>query len=355
MRVAVRYLDHHGMSGIKRYSLEILAGLRRLGVDAVPDHMFHKEWRIGGRPVGGLVTMSIGRYLPVRRADVVHSTHYMVQPRTGPSHVVTIHDVMPSTRPHLYRLDARGKARHDGEVRRALRRSWVVTDTQASKDEILATFDEADAGRIVPVHLAVDHERFYNDAATRGQGPLNPGKMTVAVFMNPEWRKRLDLLAEAALDLPFVHLVHAGSERTMKGHEGALARNRTACAALAQAGRYTSLGAVSDTQLRELFTRADLVVHPSMAEGFSLPPLEALACGARVLASDIPPHREILGSHARYVALEALQGELASLWDGEAVREDAFSPLAARLAHAKTFQWERTAAETLTVYRRALE
>jgi glycosyltransferase involved in cell wall biosynthesis len=87
-----------------------------------------------------------------------------------------------------------------------------------------------------------------------------------------------------------------------------------------------------------------------------LPPLEALACGARVVASDIAPHREVLGGHARFVALDvaALHRELEAVWDGEGVREDRFPDAAARLAHARTFTWERTAGLTKVAYEEAL-
>jgi glycosyltransferase involved in cell wall biosynthesis len=357
LRVAVRYLDVHGMSGIKRYSLELLAALRRIGVDARPSRHLYREWRVRGRPVGGLVTMKLGYYLPALGADVVHSTHYTIIPRVGRSDVVTVHDVMPSAHPDLYALDARGKARHDQGVRRALRR-WVVTDTEASRQEIVRLFPEAEASHIVPVHLGVDHDRFHPPTGAEPTAlPLRPGMLNVAVFMNPEWRKRVDLLLRAALRLPFVHVLHGGTTWTIRGQEGALLRNQEAARALQAEGRYTALGPLDDRGLRDLFAHADVVVHPSAAEGFSLPPLEALACGARVLASDIPPHREVLGEAARYCALteEALAGALQDLWDGGSVADARFPPLARRLAHARSFTWERTAEQTLAVYRRATE
>lgn len=356
LRVAVRFLNVRGMSGIKRYSLELTSALQRLGVEARPSPHLHKEWRIHGRPIAGLLSMKLGYYLPVLGADIVHSTHYTVIPRVGRSNVVTIHDVMPSAHPALYALDRRGQAHHDRNVRRALRR-WVVTDTAASKQEILRVFPQADAARIVPVHLGVDHRRFHPPQGEAASLPLRPGMLNVAVFMNPEWRKRVDLLLRAALHLPFVHVLHGGTRRIIGGQEGALKRNDQAAHALHAQGRYTALGELDDAGLRGLFSQADVVVHPSMAEGFSLPPLEALACGARVLASDIPPHREVLGDAARYFPMseEGIVDALARVWDGQGVADARFPPLAERLAHARRFTWERTATQTLQVYQRALE
>lgn len=357
MRVAVRYLNARGMSGIKRYSLELISGLQRLGIDARPSRHLYREYRILGRPVGGLVTMKLGYYIPALGADLVHSTHYVLIPRIGRSDVVTVHDVMPSAHPELYNLTEREKAGHDGAVRSALQR-WVVTDTAASKLEILRLFPETDPTHIVPVHLGVDHARFHPPARDEPHVlPLRAGMLNVAVFMNPELRKRVDLLLRAALRLPFVNILHGGTRWTIHGQQGALRRNDEAARALQAQGRYTALGTLDDAGLRDLFAHSDVVVHPSMAEGFSLPPLEALACGARVLASDIPPHREVLGDAARYLPLseEGITEALTSVWDGQAVIDARFPPMHKRVAHAKSFTWDRTAQETAAVYRQAIE
>jgi glycosyltransferase involved in cell wall biosynthesis len=353
MRVAVRYLDTHGMSGIKRYSLELVSSLRALGVDARAQRHLYREWRLRGRAVGGLVTMTLGHYLPSLGADIVHATHYTIVPRVGRRDVTTVHDLIPSTRPDLFGLDAKDKARHDDGVRRALGSRWVVADTEATKADLVRHFG-ADADRVTTVHLGIDHGRFHPPPGPGASEPWAPGRLTVAVFMNPEWRKRVDLVCKAALRLPFVHVVHAGTSWTMRGHEGALARNTAAAGELAAQGRYEALGAVSDERLRDLFQRADVFVHLSEAEGFGLPPLEAMACGARVIASDIPVHREVLGDAARYVPVsdDALAAALQDAWDGERVRDGAFPARESRLIHARSFTWERTAQGVLGVYGR---
>ena len=61
-------------------------------------------------------------------------------------------------------------------------------------------------------------------------------------------------------------------------------------------------GFVSDDALACLYTGAAAVVMPSLAEGFGLPAVEAAACGAPVVLSDIPAHRETLGDEALFFA-----------------------------------------------------
>lgn len=67
-------------------------------------------------------------------------------------------------------------------------------------------------------------------------------------------------------------------------------------------------GYVDATYLDELYATCAAMVYPSQWEGFGIPPLEALACGAPVIASDIPAHREVVADAAIYVRL----GEAAS-------------------------------------------
>ena len=65
-------------------------------------------------------------------------------------------------------------------------------------------------------------------------------------------------------------------------------------------GRVLLPGYVSDEQLACLYTAAAAAVVPSLAEGFGLPAVEAAACGAPVVLSELPAHRETLGDAALY-------------------------------------------------------
>jgi glycosyltransferase involved in cell wall biosynthesis len=64
--------------------------------------------------------------------------------------------------------------------------------------------------------------------------------------------------------------------------------------------RLVFTGRVSDAELTSLYRNADVFVAPSLYEGFGLTPLEAQSFGCRVIASDIPAHREVLHSSVRY-------------------------------------------------------
>jgi glycosyltransferase involved in cell wall biosynthesis len=84
-------------------------------------------------------------------------------------------------------------------------------------------------------------------------------------------------------------------------------------------------------------------VFPSDDEGFGLPPVEALACGTPVVASDIPVLREVLGDRATFIDREDVEGLLAA---GAAARRPAPAPPA--------WTWEDAARATWDVYAEAL-
>lgn len=148
-----------------------------------------------------------------------------------------------------------------------------------------------------------------------------------------EPRKNLDTLAEACqrAGLP---LVLAGS----LGSYPPPARARV-------------LGWVPGSDLPALFGSVSVVAYPSRYEGFGLPPLEAMACGAPVVASRIPPLCEILGSGAELVDCSRVEDLAAVLGDLARDPERRTELARAGLAQARTFSWEATARATAEVYR----
>jgi glycosyltransferase involved in cell wall biosynthesis len=112
------------------------------------------------------------------------------------------------------------------------------------------------------------------------------------------------------------------------------------------------VGKVSDSDLRWLYCACRMYINPSLYEGFGLPLLEAMACGAACLASDTSSLPEIGGAAAIYVSpheAEQWADTIAALWDDT----DRCAELG-RLGRARSqqFSWERAARETLAIYRR---
>jgi glycosyltransferase involved in cell wall biosynthesis len=110
------------------------------------------------------------------------------------------------------------------------------------------------------------------------------------------------------------------------------------------------LGFVDDEDLPSLYQLSDLFVFPSLYEGFGLPPLEAMACGVPVVASDRPCLPEVLGERALMVDGENVE-ELADAMGRAIMDNDLRSELIQYgLERVKMFTWASAAKTLLDAY-----
>lgn len=115
------------------------------------------------------------------------------------------------------------------------------------------------------------------------------------------------------------------------------------------------LGRVSDLELITLYSMADIFAFPSFFEGFGIPPLEAMACGAPIITSDTSSLPEVVGDAAILVNphdIDALSHAITRLIDNEGLREELRQKGFQRIQH---FSWPQTARKMLAVYQRLYE
>ncbi|HWS15971.1 MAG TPA: glycosyltransferase family 1 protein, partial [Candidatus Methylomirabilis sp.] len=171
----------------------------------------------------------------------------------------------------------------------------VVTISETAREEIARTF------RIPPERVAVVYP-WVKDAFFAGEGPP-PARSPVAgeylLYVGLRIaHKNLDGLVRAFLlvsgEFPTLKLVVAGKRYTAPD----MVDRWKADPRLA--GRLVEILDPPDETLRALYAGARAFVFPSLAEGFGLPPLEAMASGVPVVCSDIPVFREVYGDAVRY-------------------------------------------------------
>jgi alpha-1,3-rhamnosyl/mannosyltransferase len=122
---------------------------------------------------------------------------------------------------------------------------------------------------------------------------------------------------------------------------------------LIRRGEARMVGYVPQAGLPALYAGARMLVYPSLYEGFGLPPLEAMACGVPVIASDRASLPEVVGDAG--IQIEALDETAITQAMRALIEDDAFHGRlsAAGSKRAARFSWEQCAARTLAVYRNA--
>jgi alpha-1,3-rhamnosyl/mannosyltransferase len=168
-----------------------------------------------------------------------------------------------------------------------------------------------------------------------------------------EPRKNFDRLLAAHARLPLV--LRARTPLVIAGGRGwGRALDDDLAARAQRDGSLRLLGHVPDADLVALYARAAVVAYPSLYEGFGLPVVEAMACGAPVVTSGSTALRDTAGDAALLV--DPLDTDAIAVALRRALEDDELAAgLRARgLAHAARFTWDRTATGMIESWRTAL-
>lgn len=286
-----------------------------------------------------------------------HATDFVLPPSRARRKLLTVHDLaflffpdaaMPSLHHYLNTVVPRSVARAD----------QVIADSSHTARDLAEQW-HVPAEKLSVVQGGVDHTHFrpVTDPARvtavrqRYVGDSRPYILAVSRL---EPRKNHVRLIEAfARARTAAHLPHRLIIAGRKGwlFDDIFARVRD----LHLEEHVTFPGFVDDADLPALYTGAEFVAYPSLYEGFGLPIIEALACGAPVLTGNNSCLPEAAGPGALYV--DSL--DVDSIADGLqrlALDDDLRRTLASKgHAHAAQFTWERSAAQLLAAYRRVLD
>jgi len=285
------------------------------------------------------------------RPDVFHAPHYVLPAAVTCRSVVTIHDCIHLMFPQ-YLPNKMAYAYARASMWAAVKRSdRILTVSEASKRDILHFFNVAPE-KIVVVYNAID-DHFWltppDEEVARVRERYQLDHQFILYVGNIKPHKNLVRLIEAFAELrrtgfEELKLLIIGDEisklpslrRAVHGHK------------LHKHVRF--LGYVSDDTLRVLYRLASLFVFPSLYEGFGLPPLEAMASGTPVVASNQSSLPEVMGDAAVLVD----PYDVGSIVEGMR-RVLADSDLAADLRRrgperAREFSWAQSVEKTRTVY-----
>lgn len=300
---------------------------------------------------GLLRLATLGLLARQRGVDCLHVQYMGPLGYAGPL-VATVHDLAYLHMPESFSVPLRLGLRVlvPRTVARATR---VITDSEFSRQDLMARYG-VDPGKLAVIPLAPAphfHPRPpVETAAVLARYGLRPGFVFSVGRLNP--RKNLErlLLAHGRLRAgggSRAILVIAG--RPDHGNARVLRQLRDS------SGRsgVRFVGVIPDADLPHFYGGAACFVYPSLFEGFGLPVVEAMACGAPVVSSDRAALPEVVGEAGLLVdpeSVEALAGAMARLVGDEVLASD----LGQRgLEHSRRYSWSETVRRTLGVYREA--
>ncbi len=296
--------------------------------------------------------------LQSERIDVYHSTNYMIPLLAFPRRrkgkircVTTIHDVIPMIFPH--HAPRSRKARVYPIYRRLMievgkRSDVILTDSEASRRDVIRHLripsERAGAVHVVPCGVS---DRFCPKDKPRPTG--NHERSIIYVGRADPYKNVATLIrafAAARMQCPFpVRLFIAGSPDPRYPDAQQLA------AELGVDSAMTWTGYLTDDELVAVYQDADLLVHPSRYEGFGLQVAEAMRCGIPVVCSNSGSLPEVAGDAAILLDPDDVDGFTAAIERVLTTPDLALSLREKGLRQAAQFTWERTARETLDVYR----
>jgi glycosyltransferase involved in cell wall biosynthesis len=285
-----------------------------------------------------------------RDIRIYHATDYLVPKLRRTPVVATIYDAIPLAHPAWTNPRLRSL------------KNWLLRTSAESADRVIAISHAAvselvdhyriprERIRVVPlgVHsrwFEKMDEKFVNEVLAKYR--LEPGYILHVGTLQP--RKNLEKLLAAYEALP--QHVQAARQLVLVGKYGWGAEKLREKLELQRAmGRIVWLDYVNEAELGALYQRAGLFAYPSLAEGFGLPVVEALACGLPVVANDLPVLRETADCYAEFADANDVSDLAAAILRAQEHR-DSPERRQERQQHARRFDWKTCARRTIDVYR----
>lgn len=294
--------------------------------------------------------LGLRRYARERAIDVFHGTNYEVPFRKACPTVVTIHDLSLMLHPqtHLSAAVRRWRRRRRFMIRAA---TIIVTPTETVRREVCEHLGVPGADVVaVPeaareIFMPIPYERT---AATRKRLGITGDFLLYVGTIEP--RKNLVTLVNAFREARGA--IEGDIQLVIAGQKGWLADELFDGMTREPGILFT--GYLPDEDLCDLYSSCRAFIYPSLYEGFGLPPLEAMACGAPVIASRIPSISEVVGDAA--VLFEPTDTVALVRSITEVAGNDAFrkSLRETGLKHVRQYSWTNTARQMREVYNEAI-
>ncbi|MGQ0537436.1 MAG: glycosyltransferase family 4 protein [Gemmatimonadaceae bacterium] len=328
-----------------------LAAPPRVVTTRLPARALRYSWSLAGMPriehlVGGKVGM-------------VHAPASVCLPTLRAPQLTTVHDVFSTKLPALLSLRQRLVLTRHLERAAIKRSAHVIADSESTRRDVMELFG-LPAERITVVPLGIDHAAFrpvVDEGSLAAIRNVYGCGDRFVLYVGSLYSRKVGRLLEAfasAVQLardPECQLVLVGGRPEASARALSLGEQ---VRALQLKNRVIITGTVPAGHIPVLMSAATAFAYVSFYEGFGLPPLEAMACGAPVVASNVSSIPEVVGDGGWLVSPHDAD-EIAWALGTLLTDADRRAELRKRaLRQAARFSWERTIQSTLETYRRVL-
>ena len=285
-------------------------------------------------------------------ADVWHGPHYTMPLRAPIPTVVTVHDLTFFDHPEWHERTKVPYFRR--MIKASARRATEIVCVSEFTAHRLAAIAPP-RGRVTVARHGVDHRRFRTEGDAAADRALLAAHGITAPYIGfvGTLEPRKDVPTLVAAFAPLTH-DHPDLRLALVGGDGwGVDQIRTAITNSGAATHIVRTGYVDDDVVPALYRQAEAVVYPSFEEGFGVPALEALACGAPLVTTAGSALAEVVGDAARIVPVHdevALAAALREVVEDHAVAA-ALRQRGPR--QARPFTWARSIEQHLEVYERA--
>jgi len=336
------------LTGVGHYTLELTRNLALVAPSdsftlISPHGWLKRRWWSVGLPL----------HLARNSFDLFHGTNYEIPLWSRRPSVVTIHDLSLLLHPEAHEnyLVRRARWRLPLMAKRA---SKIITPSSSVKNEVCEQFGiPSEKVAVTPEAPRMAFKRREDAQVFELRKRLGIDQEFILFVGTIEPRKNLRLLVEAFEQL--LRTTSRAPKLVIAGGHGWLMDDFTSFIRQKRLDNRVCLtGYLQDEDLCGLYSTCSAFVYPSLYEGFGLPPLEAMACGAPVITSRIPSLMETVGDAARLVdpnSVDEVAQAMAEMLSDEQMRG---YYAAAGKVQVKKFSWEQTAMKTLEVYHQLL-
>jgi glycosyltransferase involved in cell wall biosynthesis len=366
MRIGIdARLTYYTRDGISQYTLRLVQGLAAL--EQKEDFVILRDRRDlvtisdnHSLKRANLWTPSHHRFeqwglrfeLPSLGLDLLHSPDFIPPFHRNFKSVITIHDLAFVLYPHFLTQDS---ARYYGQIDQAVTRTdHIIAISESTKQDTIRLLGVPESKISVIYEAANPAYRPMDRELARAFANRTYGLEEYLLFVSTIGpRKNLPTLLHAFRDLRDQYKVDTAL--AVVGQEGWLSQEAFDLVDeldLKEAVRF--LGHVPLKDLVHLYNGAKALVHPSFYEGFGLPPLEAMVCGIPVVCSNVSALPEVVGDAALLVSPQEVQEWTVAMWRVLRDNELRDEMREKGLKRSKCFSVEKTARQTLEVYRRVI-